>query len=160
MLTNKAGVVPAPAAAPSQGRLGGFVKPAGTVSTVSTEGWPPLLRHAQAGNVDDVSSALEGRADPNATAPDDDRTPLFWAAWEGHDDVVVRLLQEPIAANMYKENCKGRTGVPPHPISPMEAAHVCWGTGSNTFAAFGVMFQSRTAAPVSPASGADWGVVG
>ena len=71
-----------------------FVRAAAPTAALDTEVWPPLLRHAHNGNLDDVCSALEGRADPNAKAPGDDRTPLWWAAWEGHHLVVKRLLQD------------------------------------------------------------------
>ena len=115
----KTGAAPAP-----KGPLE-FVRPA---AALDTEGWPRLLRHAKAGNAEEVCTALEAGDDPNATAaPDDDRTALWWAAWEGHDLVVKHLLLDPKASALYKQDCQGRDGVPPQPHAPIEAAHDRWG---------------------------------
>ena len=124
------------------------VRPA---AALDTEGWPRLLRHSKAGNAEEFSEPLEAGDDPNATAaPDDDRIALWWTAWEGHDLVVKRLLLEPSAAALYKEDCQGRDGVPPQPSSPMEAAHDRWGKESNAFSAFGVMHRPlRLVSPTS-----------
>ena len=94
-----------------------FVRP------VNTSTWPPLLRHAKAGNLEEVGKTLDDGADPNATAaPDDDRTPLF----EGHHLVVLAKAigkgGVPGARELAKKACQGLRDVPPHPTSPLEAA--------------------------------------
>ena len=111
-------------------------------AALDTEGWPRLLRHAMAGNAEEVTKALEEGDGPNATAaPDDDRTALWWAAWEGHALVVKHLLLDPTASALYKQECQGRDGVPPHPCAPIEAAHDRWGKESNAFIEFGIMIS-------------------
>ena len=143
MLTNKAGVVPAPAAAPSQGRLGGVVKPA---RTVSTEGWPPLLTHAFDSKLDEDSKSLDDVAIPNATAPGDDRTPLFWAAWQGHHHVVARLLQHGRArrdALKLITDARSAAAAKRWPCSALDAAHDRWGQDSATFRAFALLMAPK-----------------
>ena len=39
--------------------------------------------YAENGKLEDIDAKLRAGADPNATGPGDDRTPLFWAAWGG-----------------------------------------------------------------------------
>ena len=85
---------------------------------LDTGSWPPLLRYAQAGKLKEADSELRAGVDPNATAPGDDRTPLF----EDHHLVVERLLREPRARELAKADCQGLRDVPPHPTSPLEAA--------------------------------------
>ena len=104
-----------------------FVHAAVPAAALDTEGWPPLLRYGQALDtegwpLEEADSELSAGVDPNATAPGDDRTPLFWAAWEGHHLVVERLLREPRARVLAKAACQGLRDVPPHPTSPLEAA--------------------------------------
>ena len=83
--------------------------------------------YAQNGHLECIDAALRAGADPNATGPGDDRTPLFWAAWEGHEHVIRRLLEEPRARDRAMSACKGVEGVPEQPLCPMEVAHDKWG---------------------------------
>ena len=128
---------------------GGTPPPVAFVAAPDTEGWPPLLRYAQAGKLDEAASELRADVDPNATAPGDDRTPLFWAAWEGHHLVVQRLLQEPRVRDLAKADCKGLRDVPPAACSPLCAAHDRWGEDSKTFAAFGLLHALASASQVA-----------
>ena len=98
--------------------------------------------YAEKGNLDDIDAKLRAGVDPNARGPGDDRTPLFWAAWEGHAHVIARLLEHKRARDLAKENCNGLDGVPEHPISPMEVAHDKWGKDSDCFAAFGYIMKA------------------
>ena len=116
-----------------------FVHAAVPAAALDTEGWPPLLRYAQAGELEKADKELSAGADPNARAPGDDRTPLFWAAWEGHYRVVDGLLQHRRARKSALADCKGLRDVPQTPCSPLCAARDRWGEASNTFAAFGLL---------------------
>ena len=79
--------------------------------------------YAENGKLEDIDAKLRAGSDPNATGPGDDRTPLFWAAWGGHELVIRRLLEEPRARDLAMKECKGLEGVPEKPLSPMEVAH-------------------------------------
>ena len=92
---------------------------------------------AQRDMLEEIDAKLLAGSDPNATGPDDDRTPLFWAAWCGHPRVIKRLLQDSRAKERAKTNCIGHDGIPVAPLSPMEAAHDRWGNESDAFLAFG-----------------------
>ena len=109
---------------------------------LDTGGWPPLLRYAKAGELEKAHAELQSGADPNARAPRDDRTPLFWAAWEGHHRVVGRLLQHHRARREALADVKGlgqMPGAKRWPYSPLYAAHDRWGQNSDTFRAFGLL---------------------
>ena len=93
--------------------------------------------------LEDIDAKLRAGADPNATGPGDDRTPLFWAAWGGHEHVIRRLLEEPRARDLARKDCKGLGGVPEQPLSPLEVAHDRWGKDSDSFAAFGLLIPLR-----------------
>ena len=104
-----------------------FVHAAVPAAALDTEGWPPLLRYGQALGTDgwpleEADSELSAGVDPNATAPGDDRTPLF----EGHHLVVLAKAigkgGVPGARGLAKAACQGLRDVPPHPTSPLEAA--------------------------------------
>ena len=92
--------------------------------------------YAENDMLEDIDAKLRAGSDPNATGPDDDRTPLFWAAWCGHARVITRLLEEPRAKELAMTNCIGLDGIPVAPLSPMEAAHDRWGDESDAFLAF------------------------
>ena len=98
--------------------------------------------YAENGKLEDIDAKLRASSDPNATGPGDDRTPLFWAAWEGHPLVVERLLRDPSAKELAKTNVHGRGGVPQKPLSPMEVAFERWGKDSASFAAFGHLIKA------------------
>ena len=97
--------------------------------------------YAENGKFEDINAKLHAGLDPNATGPGDDRTPLFWAAWEGHEPVIRRLLKDQRASELAQKACKGLDGVPEKPLSPMEVAHARWGEYSAAFAAFGVLYM-------------------
>ena len=89
----------------------------------------------------EINAKLLAGADPNATGPDDDRTPLFWAAWRGHARVITRLLEDSRAKERAKTDCRGFDGISHTPMSPLEVAHDKWGTKSDVFAAFGLLHK-------------------
>ena len=104
---------------------------------ISEEDWGLMQFYAQWDMLEEIDAKLLAGSDPNATGPDDDRTPLFWAAWFGHPRVITRLLEVSRAKERAKTNCIGLDGIPVAPLSPLEAAHDRWGKDSDAFVAFG-----------------------
>ena len=98
--------------------------------------------YAQTGKLEEIDAKLRAGADPNATGPDDDRTPLFWAAWCGHARVITRLLEDSRAKERAMTDCRGLDGIPHTPLSPLEVAHDKWGKASDVFAAFGHLHKA------------------
>ena len=108
--------------------------------------WPPLLRYAHAGKLREADSELVRGVDPNATAPGDDRTPLFWAAWQGHHHVVARLLQHGRArrdALKLITDARSAETAKRWPCSALDAAHDRWGQDSATFRAFALLMAPK-----------------
>ena len=99
--------------------------------------------YAQKNMLTEIGAKLDAGADPNATEPGDDRTPLFWAAWYGHEEIVTRLLLHEPARDRARTICRGRVGVPAEPACPMVVAHEEWGENSAVFAAFGKVLSSQ-----------------
>ena len=98
-------------------------KKASTDRPPEVQEWALMRHYAENGELDDIDAKLRAGAVPNATGPGDDRTPLFWAAWGGHDKVIRRRLEEPRARDLAMKKCKGLGRVPEKPLSPLEVAH-------------------------------------
>lgn len=67
--------------------------PASSVEPICEEEWALMRFYAENGKLEYIDAKLRAGSDPNATGPGDYRTPLFWAAWEGHEHVIRRLLE-------------------------------------------------------------------
>ena len=98
--------------------------------------------YAQHGMLAEIDAMLNAGSDPNATGPSDDRTPLFWAAWHGHTNVISRPLKDSRAKERAMTDCRGLDGIPHTPLSPLEVAHDKWGKASAVFAAFGPLHKA------------------